>query len=79
MTDQLSGYERKCLREMLNANVEIVEGPIEGSACWLWTGGTSTGGYGRVMVQGTHWGTHRASLPHPQGTDTQRHAHLPSL
>lgn len=35
--------------------------PEPNTGCWLWTGGTSKEGYGRIVVGGKKAGTHRVS------------------
>lgn len=46
-------------------------------SCWLWTGGTNSGGYGNHFIQGRLCGTHRLMLywlgilPHPIHTGSR--------
>jgi hypothetical protein len=37
------------------------------SGCWEWTGANTTGGYGKIWLNGRHIGTHRAMYVHAVG------------
>src|SRR5262245_7091110 len=49
------------LRKRLLAQIEVSEGPIAGSPCWLFVGARNNCGYGSITYGGWPEGTHRIS------------------
>jgi hypothetical protein len=69
--------------KLLDRSVEM-DGPIEGSSCWIWTGPDDCCyGYGRVQWKGERWRTHRLSYiafmgPIPDDLQCLHHCDVPA-